>query len=745
MRHTSRAPTSPVGRRKLKDMHTPHLTLLGLVAAAALAGPAAGAAPDLLDPLFGARGFTTVAIPTDPHASPDHEEANAVALDAQGRGVMAGEADIGEVSAYNAGQKARVFAFTRVGPDGVRDPSFGGDGYVTLTHPTPSRLSRQDNETFGVAMQPDGKIVFVGDGNVRDQANNNIDLIVGRLNADGSTDTSFSTDGFANVRFDAAGNRADTGRAVALQADGKIVAAGWGSIAGVGGAPNHTDFGVVRFLPDGTPDPSFGNAGAVTTGFNGGVDDRAYDLLLQPDGKIVLAGHADVGATTDLALARYNADGSLDPTFGTQGKVLHDHTGGGQEFGFAAALQPDGKILVGGYGQAGTQTDFLITRFNADGSVDRSFGDDGTAHEPVGAGSDAITHLALQPDGSILATGYAKETPTSGYDMVVSRFHANGERDLSFGPSGFHMWSFGTGDDVGRGAALRPDGRLLVVGSGTNGADQDFAAMQIRQPTATTVAPTARASVDGDRVSVTATVVSDTGRVPTGVVTFTACAPAEWVASECPPGRGTAIGTGVLVESATATGRATSPRFTLGSVGTWCVRADYPGTIGSTPSSAGTCVTAVPAVVVAPARRHLGVTVPLGATRPRLVITPTGQRAPVVSLAPRAGAITRVSANLPASRMTTRYRSHRVVPVIVTLTYGLDGTSVKRRWRSSVTAAPGRLRGQWLGKRLGAWDYVPPSLTARQKAGIRGYPDGFAVVRQKQGGSATFAPLTRLQ
>lgn len=739
--------------------------VLGCACALGTVGTAAGASNALLDPAFGRGGVEMFPFATG--AVPEDDEANAVALDAQGRAVVVGEADIPARLAWRPTAPSRLLALARIDAAGDLDPSFGTGGRATLayggenTYPSGGAIpdTMQDNEAFDVVLQPDGALVIAGDSNVyyrTGRTTNNIDATVARVLPDGSPDPSFGVNGFAHVSVDPLNRRNDTGRAVALQPDGKIVIAGFGSRPGaVTGF--HDEFLVARLTAEGQPDASFnagvaGNtSGVITTSFMPDLDDNAYDVAVQPDGKIVVVGHADVGpvngsAVTDLAIARYLPDGTLDPSFGTGGKVLHDHGTRGQEFGWALELQPDGKILVGGYTQVGAQTDVSITRFNADGSVDRAFGGDGVASESIGAGSDAFTHILLQPDGSILGTGYAKETPDGGYDMVVARFHPDGSHDTTFGPDDYQLFSFGTGNDIGRGAALRPDGRLMVAGSGSDGDDIDFVTMQIRQPTSTTLELSARRPViDTAPITATATVVSDTGHAPTGAVTFTACGPAQPTGGSCPPGSGTIIGTGTLSESAVATGRATSPVLTPNAAGTWCIRADYAATISTVESSATACTSVAAAMTVSPNRRALEVLVPEGATDRRVVITAPGRRVrPIVSITPKAGTVTRISANRPASHLGTWFETHRRVSTTVRLAYRLDGVDVNTEWRATVQAAPGRLRGQWLGKRLGAWDVIPPTLSARQKAGIRGYPGGYAAVRQKPGSSATFAALKKL-
>src|SRR6185312_12779398 len=176
--------------------------------------------------------------------------------------------------------------------------------------------------------------------------------------AAGDLDGAFGTGG--TVTTDFAGN-GDEARAVAVQPDGKIVAAG-----GALGAT--VDFALVRYRPDGTLDATFGTGGKVTTDF--GSAEQAFAVAVQPDGKIVVAG----GGATGFELARYNADGSLDGTFGAGGKVT-TRFGLGLPFtrAHAIVLQPDGKIVVAGTATSATAPDFGLARYNPNGSLDASF------------------------------------------------------------------------------------------------------------------------------------------------------------------------------------------------------------------------------------------------------------------------------------------------------------------------------------------------------------------------------------
>ncbi|MBD8904892.1 hypothetical protein MBTS_22085, partial [Methylobacterium bullatum] len=151
---------------------------------------------------------------------------------------------------------------------------------------------------------------------------------------------------------------------------GKIVVAGYGT-----GFYSGTDFAMVRYNANGSLDTTFGSSGKILTPISMGPSaDYAYSVTVQADGKIVVAGQGfSAGTSNDFAVVRYNADGSLDTGFGTGGKILTS-VGTGSDTGQSVTVQADGKIVVAGYGQgSGTGYDFAVVRYNADGSLDTSF------------------------------------------------------------------------------------------------------------------------------------------------------------------------------------------------------------------------------------------------------------------------------------------------------------------------------------------------------------------------------------
>ena len=270
----------------------------------------------------------------------------------------------------------------------------------------------------------------------------------------GALDPTFGTGGKVTTSF---GPTYDFGNALAIQSDGKILMAGQAA-----NALNY-DFALSRYNADGSLDSSFGSGGKVVTPI-GSNSDAVFALVIQPDGKIIAAGYTYNGANTDFALARYNADGSLDSTFGSGGKVTTD-IASRDDYLFATALQPDGKIVVAGFSKgATTSDDFAVARYNADGTLDASFGTGGYVLTVFDAAYDDVYALLLQPDGKIVAVGASGNAAGTQYFFALARYTSAGALDPSFGSGGKVETAIGTKDDEAVGAVLQPDGKIVAGG-----------------------------------------------------------------------------------------------------------------------------------------------------------------------------------------------------------------------------------------------------------------------------------------
>jgi uncharacterized delta-60 repeat protein len=222
----------------------------------------------------------------------------------------------------------------------------------------------------------------------------------------------------------------------------------------------------------GTLDASFGVGGALRTNF-GGTYDWAYATALQPDGRILAAGVSDAHGTYDFAVARYTATQHLDPTFGNHGVVLTDF-GHSYDWAYALALQPDGKIVVAGVSDVSGSKDFALARYNPDGTLDTGFGHGGLVTLTIRSLTTDIIHgIALQPDGRIVVGGVTFEdvfTLRPHGDFMVARLLPDGSRDLTFGIGGVTTTDFSNGSyDEPWAVVLQSDGKIVLGGYTTTG------------------------------------------------------------------------------------------------------------------------------------------------------------------------------------------------------------------------------------------------------------------------------------
>jgi uncharacterized delta-60 repeat protein len=324
---------------------------------------------------------------------------------------------------------------------GDRDRGFGVAGRVTTDFGGSERAS-------AVALQSDRKIVVAGASTSPSPVPAD-DFLVARYTPTGAPDSSFGSGGKVRTDFGGSFERA---WAVLTQADGKIVVVGDGSAAG----PQTLDFVLARYNGDGSLDGGFGTDGKVVTTFEPDSLDTAQAAVLQPDGKIVVAGRSrKIGVGGRLGLARYLPDGGLDASFGDDGLVVTPVTPA--MFPTALALQPDGKLLSGGWNG---QTSVLV-RHNSDGSLDLSFDGDGVLIG--GLGLSIARDVALQPDGRILVA-----------DGSIVRLNADGSLDSTFGDGGTARATFGA-----EALAVQADGKIVVSGTFYTPTDGDFAVARL--------------------------------------------------------------------------------------------------------------------------------------------------------------------------------------------------------------------------------------------------------------------------
>src|SRR5438034_7806732 len=282
----------------------------------------AQAADGDLDPTFGTGGMVTTDI--------DHSTdiANAVAIQADGKLVVVGQ------TYKNNDYSNEDFVATRYNTDGTLDTTFGRGGKVRTDFPGLAAVPS------AVVIQSDGKIVVAGGAFPQFTFAGNFEVV--RYNPNGSLDRSFGNGGIVTTTFPQGSYAFD----VALQPDGKIIAAGTVFVDFIPGEPSNTDFALARYNPDGTPDATFGSGGQVTTDFVG-MEDDAFSVLIQSDGKIIAVGSANDPATFyDFAAVRYFSNGTIDTTFAMAGKVRTDFADQTFDRARSTALQPDGRIVV---------------------------------------------------------------------------------------------------------------------------------------------------------------------------------------------------------------------------------------------------------------------------------------------------------------------------------------------------------------------------------------------------------------
>jgi uncharacterized delta-60 repeat protein len=383
--------------------------------------------------------------------------AEAVAIQGDGKIVAAGWS-LSE--GYN--NEFSGVALARFRPDGSVDPRFGVDGRVLRRFRADDKSS---DSAYAVAIQGDGKIVVAGGTHPQvSDSSADQDFELARYGAGGRLDPGFGAGGAVATDF---GTADESALAVATLRDGKIVAAGY----------SRGDFALARYGRDGRLDATFGNDGRVLTDFGG--HDGATAIAVQRDGKIVAAGWSR-GA---FAVARYRRDGSLDPTFGADGKVITDVGSRGRatyeperDGASAVALQADGKIIVaGGSGWPARNRDFALLRYTVDGSPDPGFGRGGTVLTDFQKDNDSASAIAIQRDGKIIAGGSSVRN-RGGWrttDFGLARYTVDGRLDRGFGQDGIILTGVPPRQGGAAAIALQADGKVVAVGYG--GESSDFA------------------------------------------------------------------------------------------------------------------------------------------------------------------------------------------------------------------------------------------------------------------------------
>jgi len=390
------------------------------------------------------------------------DTAFAAAVDPAGNVVMAG--------ATSSGSSA-LAGITRTGQ---LNTAFGTANGVVLYN-----LSTSTDTLTAIVRMADGR--YVGCGVYFTPGTGN-DFFTARFMSDGSLDTTFDGSGYAVTPFlpsGAGGQLVDQCNAVVAQSDGMIVSAGFTAEQG----PDHV--ALTRHTASGQLDTLFGSGGLVdiNASATSNGNSHANALLVQPDGKLLVAGYAGGTGNTDMLVMRLNGDGSPDAAFGTGG-ITRTPVGTGEDIANAMVLQPDGRIVIAGSSVAADgRRDFALARYMSDGTLDPSFGTGGLVTTPVGPGDDIAFALTLMPWGRLIAAGSARiSTSASGTDLALISYNADGSIDRYFGMDGKVMLDVSgvsSAQDTVYALANDIDGEhFWAIGTAEPTTSQDFLAVE---------------------------------------------------------------------------------------------------------------------------------------------------------------------------------------------------------------------------------------------------------------------------
>ncbi|WP_395091658.1 T9SS type A sorting domain-containing protein [Vaginella massiliensis] len=386
-----------------------------------------------LDSSFGQNGFVVDSF------SPDYDSAEKIVLQADGKILVMGDTGFASI---------RKMAVARYNADGSIDTSFGNEGKLNITTTMPKSFARD-----GI-VQPDGKIILSG----YQWDNSTGDLILVRLNTDGSFDTSFGNQGIAVLDNNGMN---EVGSSIHLQADGKIIIAG----------DADDQFTMGRVNADGTIDTTFGTNGWVRTSFP--IWSSVNDIHVNSTGEILVTGMAmNPYSNWKVGLAKYDADGNIDFNFGENGTMMLS-IGIAHDFAIRGILLDDGKMYIGSHSYYDTRPlryEVVVSKFNANGSLDTTYGTGGnTKVRWVENGENNITDMLLQDDGKILVSGRGYENTSEVF--AIAKFDADGKLDNTFGTQGKVTANVGETRDMATSIALQTDGKLVVSGYTSNMVD----------------------------------------------------------------------------------------------------------------------------------------------------------------------------------------------------------------------------------------------------------------------------------
>jgi uncharacterized delta-60 repeat protein len=388
-----------------------------------------------LDAAFGTDGVVI-------YDSGSDDQGNSLTIDANGKILVTG---------YTGSGLAEDMVIWRYNSSGSADSTFDADGMVVYDYtggvnPNPDRGA-------SITTDSSGKILVAGSDYYTDSAVNI--LVTWRYNVDGSPDTDFDPPNFL------VNSMSEYDRSITTDSSGKILVTGYTVFL-----PHKMR--IARYNSDSSQDDTFGGSGLVE--YSSGNGNEGYSITIDANGKILVAGRGDNGSNYDMAIWRYEANGTPDTTFDTDGIAVYDGGIDNDEVGRCMTIDANGKILVTGYAYNVADTDMAIWRFNTDGSLDTSFDGDGMALYDSGGFEEGFS-IATDANERILVTGFIDNG--SDDDMAVWRFNTDGSLDTSFDGDGMALYDSGN-TDQGRSIVLAANGRILVAGYSNNGSDDDL-------------------------------------------------------------------------------------------------------------------------------------------------------------------------------------------------------------------------------------------------------------------------------
>lgn len=420
-----------------------------------LAALPAFAQPGLIDASFGIDGKVVTGL-----SQYNNSSAFAVAIQPDGKLLVGGT--------YISARGDNDFALVRYNANGTIDHTFGIEGKAVTDF-----VSVNNNYSYihSIHLQPDGKIIVLGATGMQGFFPQ---IGIVRYNADGTMDSGFGNNGKIISELAPYGTY---GSKLLLLPDGKFLIT---SLKFYQGDPDYY-IGIERYTADGLVDTSFGTDGQAASSWGGGQNIPASMALL-PDGRFVVAGTYIQNGNSKLALAQFNANGTLDTSFSADGKVITNFGAGTYAFGYGVFTNPDGKIMATAYVTSQSARNLGVVQYNANGIPDAGFDADGMVVTPVAADDDsgATNAIVRQADGKFIVVAQLTNTMLPASDFVIRRYNADGSADVGFGTNGRVATTFDTGLNEAQAAVVAPDGKIVVAGRSTpeGGAHAEIALAQ---------------------------------------------------------------------------------------------------------------------------------------------------------------------------------------------------------------------------------------------------------------------------